>query len=141
MQIIFRNISTDFLTSLLPYSAKFWWGKFCWFPARLSFNLSIFKDHYSIYRCMVKDSDHPSKYFQSNIRKVSIHQKFPPSKFCALRYLQLFKWLFTILSILYRLEYPLKPYMCNKRIVSGKKFIAIASVVFPVGVTNNENKN
>ena len=32
-------------------------------------------------------------------------------------------------------------YMCNKRIVSGKKFIAIASVVFPVGVINNQNKN
>ena len=30
--------------------------------------------------------------------------------------------------------------MCNKRTVSGKKFIATASVVFPVGVTNNQNK-
>ena len=44
-------------------------------------------------------------------------------------------------SILYRLEYPSKPYMCDKRIVSGKNFIAIASVVFSVGVTNNQNKN
>ena len=30
--------------------------------------------------------------------------------------------------------------MCNKRIVSGKTFIAIASVVFPVGTTNNQTK-
>ena len=31
--------------------------------------------------------------------------------------------------------------MCNKGIVSGKIFIAIASVVFPVGVTKNQNNN
>ena len=30
--------------------------------------------------------------------------------------------------------------MCNKRIVSGQKCIAIALIVFPVGVTNNQNK-
>ena len=35
----------------------------------------------------MKDSDHPSKYFSSNIRKVSIRQKFPLLlKFCAIRY-------------------------------------------------------
>ena len=27
----------------------------------------IVKKQYSVYRCMVKDSDHSSKYFQSNI--------------------------------------------------------------------------
>ena len=32
-------------------------------------------------------------------------------------------------------------HMCNKRIVSGKNFIAIASVVYPVDVTNNQNEN
>ena len=31
--------------------------------------------------------------------------------------------------------------MCNKGILSGKIFIAIASVVFPVGVTKNQNNN
>ena len=30
--------------------------------------------------------------------------------------------------------------MCNKRIVSGKNFISIASVVFLVCVTNNQTK-
>ena len=41
---------------------------------------------YSIYRCMVKDSDYPSKYFPSNIWRVHTYQNFPPSKFCAIRY-------------------------------------------------------
>ena len=40
---------------------------------------------------MVKDSDHPSKYFPSNIWRISIRQNFPPSKFCAIRYL--FSWM------------------------------------------------
>ena len=53
-------------------------------------------------------------------------------------YLQLFKWLFTISSILYQLEYPSKPYMWNS---VWKKFIAIASVVFPVGMIDNQNEN
>ena len=36
----------------------------------------IFWKHYSVYRCMVKDSDHLSKYFPSNIWKVVIRQNF-----------------------------------------------------------------
>ena len=40
----------------------------------------------------------------------------------------------------YQLEYPSKPSMCNKRIVSGENIIAIASVVFPVGMTINQNE-
>ena len=59
---------------------KFW--HFWWFPATPSkFNLSIFKKHYSVYRCMVKDSDRPSKYFPSNVWKVSMHQNFPRQSF------------------------------------------------------------
>ena len=30
--------------------------------------------------------------------------------------------------------------MCNKRIVSGKELLAIASVVYPVGVTKNQKQ-
>ena len=38
---------------------------------------------------MVKDSDHPSKCFPSNIWRVSICQNFALSKFCAIRSLSL----------------------------------------------------
>ena len=37
--------------------------------------------------CLVKDREHPSKYFLSNIWRVSVHQNFPPSKFPAIRYI------------------------------------------------------
>ena len=56
---------------------KFWC--FWHFPDRPSkFNLSnCLKKQYSVYRCIVKDSDHPSKYFLSNIWRVCICQNFP----------------------------------------------------------------
>ena len=70
---------SQYIISLL-YSTKFWRGEiwsFWHFPARPSkFNPSNCLKQYSIYRCMVKDSDHPSKYFPSNIWRVSIHQNF-----------------------------------------------------------------
>ena len=73
----------------IPYSAKFWWeGNFDIFDAfqldHQNLTHQIVSKQYSVYRCMVKDSDHPSKYFPSNIWRVSIHQNFPPSKFYAI---------------------------------------------------------
>ena len=51
--------------------------------------------------------------------------------------LQLLKWSFTILSILIRFKIPSKWSTFNKRIVSGKNFKAIWSVVYPVGMTKD----
>ena len=57
-------------------------GKFWHFdafqPDRQNLTRQIVLKQYSVYRCMVKDSDHPSKYFSSNIWRVSICQ-IPPS--------------------------------------------------------------
>ena len=59
---------------------KFW--RFWHFQARPSkFNLSNCFKKYSLYRCMVKDSNHPSKYFPSNIWRVTIHQNSPRQNF------------------------------------------------------------
>ena len=38
-----------------------------------------------------------------------------------------------------KLKYPSQLYMYNKRIVPGKKFIAIASIVYLVGMTKNQD--
>ena len=52
-------------------------------PDRQNLTRQIFKAMHHL----VKDSEHPSKYFPSKIRKISIHQNFPPSKFPAIRYI------------------------------------------------------
>ena len=49
-------------------------------PDRQNLTRQIFK---AIQR-LVKDCDHPSKYFPSNISKVSVRQNFSPSKFPAI---------------------------------------------------------
>ena len=39
-----------------------------------------------MYRCMVKDSDHLSKHFLSNILKIDLNPlKCPPSEFCSIQ--------------------------------------------------------
>ena len=53
--------------------------------------------------------------------------------------LQLLKWFFTIPSVLIRFENPSNLSFFNKRVLSGKNFIAIASVVYPVGMTEIDN--
>ena len=73
----------------ISYSAKFWQGKFWrfWcFPTRPSkFNPSNCLKQYSVYTCMVEDSDYPSNYFPSNIWRVSIYQNFPHQNFALYR--------------------------------------------------------
>ena len=96
------NLALDLLCIIKFYhiaqnfdGGKFW--RFWHFPARQSkFNPSIFQKQYSVYRCMVKDSNHPSKYFPSNIWRVTMCQNFPPSKFCAIRYVAIEEWLHQI---------------------------------------------
>ena len=84
MSIIASALNPLFVIS---YSAKFLQGKFWhfWcFPASYrpwKFNPSNCLKQYSVYRCMVKDSEHPSKYFSSNIWRVSICQNFPRKNF------------------------------------------------------------
>ena len=46
------------------------------FQFQLKFNLSKILKHYSVYRCMVNDSDHLSKYLKSEYPS-----KFSPIKF------------------------------------------------------------
>ena len=81
--------SRDFYSTLYNYriAGNFDGGKYWRFwrfqPDRQNLTRQIFK---AIQR-LVKDCDHPSKYFPSNIWKVSVRQNFPPSKFPAIRYL------------------------------------------------------
>ena len=61
-------------------------GNFDIFDAFLPDHQNLTRQIFKAVQCLVKDSDHPSKYFPSNTLKVSICQNFPPSKFPAIRY-------------------------------------------------------
>ena len=87
--IVLHNSETDMKWPMINYriAGNFDGGKYWRFwrfqPDRQNLTRQIFK---AIQR-LVKDCDHPSKYFPSNIWKVSVRQNFPPSKFPAIRYM------------------------------------------------------
>ena len=56
---------------------------------RQNLTRQIVLKQYSVYRCMVKGNNHPSKYFPSNIWRVSICQYFYPSEFYSIWYANL----------------------------------------------------
>ena len=80
--IVLHNSETDMKWPMINYriagnidGGKYWrfWRSQ---PDRQNLTHQIFK----AIQCLVKDCDHPSKYFPSNISKISVRQNFPPVK-------------------------------------------------------------
>ena len=72
---------------------EIWQGNFDVFVILQPDCQNLTRQIFKVIQCLVKDSDHPSKYFPSNIWRVSICQNFHLSKIPAIRYRLVHTWL------------------------------------------------